>query len=105
MTLTPEYDKIQVYYSINPDEDVSLTNYFIFPDFENKDPLCAITKRESVACTDVAACTWCNPPVVAVSGDCAGNTLYSGTGGTNVAVTTNPVSPTNPSWAVGDGLD
>ena len=39
------YPKTQTFYSINPDEDPSLTNYFIFPDFDNLDPLCAIFVR------------------------------------------------------------
>jgi hypothetical protein len=44
MTTTP-YNKNQLYYSINPDIDSHLTNYFLFPDFDNNDPLCAITNR------------------------------------------------------------
>jgi hypothetical protein len=47
MTAYP-YDKHQQYFSINPDEDASLTNYFIFPDFDNFDPLCAIFVRKCV---------------------------------------------------------
>ena len=48
---TVPYDKHQTYYSINPDADATMTNYFIFPDFDNDDPLCAIFVRWSVTST------------------------------------------------------
>jgi len=60
MTSSP-YDKTQVFYSINPSEDSHVTNYFIFPDFVNIDPLCAITERKAVVCSTVCAGMVVNP--------------------------------------------
>ena len=79
MTTTP-YNKNQLYYSINPDIDSHLTNYFIFPDFDNNDPLCAITNRWSVVATGYTDVM-------------TGSYTYIGSGMDNVAI-----PEYNPGW-------
>jgi len=59
MTSSPVYNKVQLFYSINPDEYADMTNYYIFPDFINDDPLCAITERKSVTATCTGTPTSC----------------------------------------------